>query len=138
MVMSENDFRNNPQWILKLLLRCLFVAASLSFVLQFTVPDAPGSSNSEITFHLTSAPGSVTAALEKSSHTLKNTRKKGTKGGGPDTLPEVPSFSDLPSYHGRTEPSSRLTYSAFIAEHILLRNGYNAISVRAPPKHFSS
>lgn len=138
MIASESDFRDNPHWMMRLLLRCLFVAASLSLVLQFTAAEPAGFRDTGKQFHLTTATVYASVALGKSSQTLKNTRKHSTRDGGPDTAPEVPVFGDLFSYQGRTGLASRLTYSAYIAEHILFRNGSSAISARAPPKHFSS
>lgn len=137
MIESDSNFRDNRHWVMGLLLRCLLVAASFSFLFHSTVPDVSGSSNTGSQFHLTTAAAPITAALGKSSQTFKNSRNY-QDAGGPDPAAEASIFSYVYLSRGLPELAFNHFYSAFIVEHILFRNGYNAISTRAPPVHFSS
>ena len=137
MIDSESNFRDNPHWVMGLLLRCLLVAASFSFLFHSTVPDVSGSSNTWNQFHLTTAAAPVTAALGKSSQTYKNSRNY-HDAGGPDPAPETSIFGYAYLSQGLFELAFNHPYSAFVVEHILFRNGYKAIPTRAPPVHFSS
>lgn len=138
MVVSENNLRDHPHWIVRLMLRCLLVAASLSLLLPYAVSDVSGSSGTGNQLHLTSTPAPVTVALGKSSQIFKNTRNHNQAAGGPDLAPDVTTFGYLFLNRGLSEHRFKHSFFAFIVEHILFRNDYRAIPARAPPMHFLS
>lgn len=137
-IASENNFRDQRLWALRLILSSLYLLSSILVASQTPLAAASTIEDNGSQLVLAIAPAPGTVAFGDTYRNIIGAKKQSHRSAGPDSASGVQGSDELFTFNIAIGIAADDASSEYVAEHILFRNGTRAIATHAPPARITS